>query len=146
MNLFWLILGLLICYGSYRLDVGSPASPGPGFIPLLSGILMVGSSLSVLLLSGLGGPRGPQAEKTGPGARLYREVSLLLVSLIGFMLLMSYLGFALCTLFFMGFLLKVVGSQRWKTVVIGALSTSAGASILFQWVLKCQFPTGIIGF
>jgi len=48
MNLFWFVPGLLICYGSYRMDIGTPNSPGPGFIPFLSGIIMAGASLSIL--------------------------------------------------------------------------------------------------
>jgi hypothetical protein len=146
MSLFWLILAVLICYGSYHMDIGTPGSPGPGFIPFLSGIVMAGSSLSILLISTIGKKKRPRAEKSVLTPRNRRDTILVILSLIGFMFSLNLLGFALCTLLFMGFLLRILGSQRWKTVILGSLFTSLGAFLLFQWVLKCQMPTGILGF
>ncbi len=146
MSLFWLLVGFLICYGSYRLDIGSPSSPGPGFIPFLSGILTVGSSLSLLLLGVLRRSQHQHIEKSPLTFPLLKRVFPLLLSLVAFMFLLDFLGFALCTLLFMGFLLRVIGSQKWKTVILGSLSITVGASALFQWLLKCQLPAGVIGF
>ncbi len=146
MSLLWLLVGFLICYGSYRLDIGTPSSPGPGFIPFLSGILSAGSSLSILLLGILRRSKNQQIEKSALTFRLLKSVFPLFLSLVAFMFLLDFLGFTLCTLLFMGFLLRVIGSQNWKTVILGSLSITLGACTLFQWILKCQLPTGMIGF
>jgi hypothetical protein len=146
MSLFWFILALLICYGSYRMDIGTPSSPGPGFIPFLSALVMAASSLSILIGIILKKLKGPKTEGSAWSLHGFREVGLLVLSLLGFMSLLNLLGFALSTLLFMAFLLKVVGFQKWKTVILGSLFTSVGAFLLFQWVLKCQLPAGITGF
>jgi putative tricarboxylic transport membrane protein len=146
MSLFWLILGLLVCYGSYRMDIGTPSSPGPGFIPFLSAMVMVGSSLSILFIGIIKKWKSPKAEKSALTFHGFKDVLLLILSLIGFMFLLNLLGFSVCTLLFMAFLLRIVAYQKWKTVILGSLFTSLGAFLLFQWILKCQLPTGIIGF
>jgi hypothetical protein len=146
MSFFWFILALLICYGSYRMDIGTPSSPGPGFIPFLSALVMAASSLAILIMGILKKLKRLKAEKPALSFRGFKEVGLLVFSLLGFISLLELLGFTLCTLLFMAFLLKVVGFQEWKTVILGSLFTSVGAFLLFQWVLKCQLPTGIMGF
>ena len=146
MSLFWLILGLLICYGSYRMDIGTPSSPGPGFIPFLSAMVMVGSSLSILFIGIIKKLKRPMAEKSALTFHGFKDVLLIILSLIGFMSLLNLLGFSLCTLLFMTFLLRIVAYQKWKTVILGSLFTSLGAFLLFQGILKCQLPTGIIRF
>ena len=146
MSIFWLILGFLICYSSYRMDIGSPSSPGPGFIPFLSGILMVGSSLAILLIGIIKRLKSASAERSALTFHGFKDVLLLILSLIGFMFLLNLLGFTLCTILFMAFLLRIVAYQKWKTVILGSLLTSLGAFLLFQWILKCQLPTGITGF
>ena len=146
MSLFWFIFGLLVCYGSYRMDIGTPSSPGPGFIPFLSAMVMVGSSLSILFIGIIKKLKSPKAEKSALTFHGFKDVLLIILSLTGFMSLLNLLGFILCTLLFMAFLLRIVAYQKWKTVVLGSLFTSLGAFLLFQWILKCQLPTGIIGF
>ena len=146
MSFFWFILALLICYGSYRMDIGTPSSPGPGFIPFLSALVMAASSLAILIMGILKKLKRLKAEKPALSFRGFKEVGLLVFSLLGFISLLELLGFTLCTLLFMAFLLKVVVFQEWKTVILGSLFTSVGAFLLFQWVLKCQLPTGIMGF
>jgi putative tricarboxylic transport membrane protein len=146
MSLFWFVLALLICYGSYRMDIGTPSSPGPGFIPFLSALVMAASSLSILIMGILKKLKKPKPEGSAWSLQGIREVGLLVFSLIGFMSLLNLLGFALSSLLFMAFLLKVVGYQKWNTVILGSLFTSVGAFLLFQWILKCQLPTGITGF
>ena len=146
MSLFWFILALLICYGSYRMDIGTPSSPGPGFIPFISSFIMAVSSLWIMIASIRKKRNRREAEKPGLPLHVFKDVALLVFSLLGFMSLLNLLGFALCTLFFMAFLLRIVGFQKWKTVILGSLFTSVGAFLLFQWVLKCQLPTGVMGF
>lgn len=143
MSVVWLIAGLLICWSSYQMDIGSPSSPGPGFLPFLSGLLMTGSSLAIFLqnLS-----RNSLRISVGKNFLSMRPKKVLLVFffLVAYMLALGYLGFLLCTLLFMALLLKV-GSQTWKTVVIGSICTAAGAYILFQIFLKSDLPRGFLG-
>src|SRR5512139_4099906 len=37
---FWLVLAVFLCLGSYRLNVGTPSEPGSGFLPFGTGLLL----------------------------------------------------------------------------------------------------------
>ncbi len=146
MSLFWLILGLVVCYGSYELDLGSVSSPGPGFYPFLSGALMAGFSIILLIVSDvkrLGRVKGGEFILK---IHRYKRIAMGLLSLTAFMIFLNSLGFFLCTLFLIAFLLRGIGSQKWKTVISGSVCTAIGAVLLFQWILKCELPRGILGF
>ena len=49
--LFWVALGILVCYGATRLGLGSVTEPGSGFIFFWSGLILVILSLMVLVES-----------------------------------------------------------------------------------------------
>ena len=46
--LFWITLGLLVCYGATRLGVGTVTEPGSGFIFFWSGLILAVLSLMSL--------------------------------------------------------------------------------------------------
>ena len=46
--LFWVALGILVCYGATRLGLGSITEPGSGFIFFWSGLILVILSFMVL--------------------------------------------------------------------------------------------------
>jgi hypothetical protein len=70
---------------------------------------------------------------------------LALIALFVYAFALKYLGFLVTTFLFMVFLLKVIDPQRWGTVFITALVTSAAAQLLFKTWLKVQLPRGILG-
>ena len=37
LSVFWIVCALLICFGSYRLSLGSLSDPGPGTFPFIAG-------------------------------------------------------------------------------------------------------------
>ena len=47
-GIFFLLLGLWVCFFSWKIGLGSPAKPGPGFMPFLAGLLL--AFLSFLLV------------------------------------------------------------------------------------------------
>ncbi len=49
-NIFWILFGIGICIQSIRHQLWSPAGPGSGFIPFLTGLL-IGASGFLLFLS-----------------------------------------------------------------------------------------------
>ena len=107
---------------------------------------MAGASLAILISGFLRGSKGREPERSVFPSQLYKKVFLLVLSLVAYLFLLEPAGFFFCTLLFMAFLLRVVASQKWRSVILASVSTSIGASLLFQWLLKCQLPTGITGF
>ena len=46
-SLFWLVIGLAIALYSMKYGLGKFSSPGPGFMPFLSGLILAGLALVV---------------------------------------------------------------------------------------------------
>ena len=146
MSLLWIIVGFLICYGSTQCDLGTPRSPGPGFFPFLSGVVMIGSAMPILFKTIHDKMRTPKSREHSAKFSSLKKLFGIFLMLIGYLLLLNSLGFILCTFLFMGFCLRITGSQKWTTVILGSILTSLGAYVVFQWVLESQLPKGIFGF
>ena len=41
-SIFWMIIGIGVCYGGYDLEMGTLHDPGSGFIFFWVGIIMIG--------------------------------------------------------------------------------------------------------
>jgi hypothetical protein len=46
---------------------------------------------------------------------------------------------------FVAFLLAVIGSEKWTTVILGGAFSTLASYLLFEVWLKLQFPKGIFG-
>lgn len=141
----WFAAGIIICLAAFRYDLGDFASPGTGFMPLLAG-------LAIVFFSFLGLVHGTLRRKQGVGWKpslrgLRWEKSLVVVAaLFAYILLLTPLGFSLCTALFIGFLLRTVKPQKWPVVAAGSVLTSLGSYAVFELWLKAQLPKGPWGF
>ena len=140
----WFFLGLAVCLGSTQYKLGTPASPGTGFMPFLTG-------LAICLFSGVGFFHATLRRKQGEGwAPLlrgfrWRNALIILLSLLAYALLLAPLGFFLCTTLFIAFLLRAIVPQRWRVVIAGALLTAGASYLIFEVWLKAQLPKGPLG-
>ncbi|HVH92391.1 MAG TPA: hypothetical protein VM783_13510, partial [Candidatus Acidoferrum sp.] len=75
--LFWVSLGVLVCYGATRLGLGSVTEPGSGFIFFWSGLILVILSLMVLVES----LRSSQEIVQETGEMNWVKIALVLLSL-----------------------------------------------------------------
>jgi hypothetical protein len=141
----WLAAGIIITFAALRYELGTLASPGTGFMPFLAG-------LAIVLFSFLGLVQGTLRRKQGfgwkPSMRGLRwEKSLIvLAALFAYILLLTPLGFSLCTALFIGFLLRTVKPQGWSVVIAGSILTALGSYGIFELWLKAQLPKGPWGF
>jgi hypothetical protein len=146
-SLLLLLLGIAVCYESLPLGLGTWKVPGPGFLPLAAGLMLCILAVSIFTAAYITKQKGTvPTEKFWLRPDSPKIVLLILASLIVFNLVWTRLGFTVTTLLFMGFLLRVVGKRRWWVVVTGMGFTSAVAYFLFDQLLKCQLPKGILGF
>ena len=137
----WFFVGLAVCIGSFQYKMGSPASPGTGFMPFLTGA-------AISFFSGVGFIHASIRRKKGEGRTpllqgvRWRNAMLILLSLLAYSLLMVPLGFLISTVLFIAFLLRAIVPQRWPVVVTCALLTAAASYLVFEVWLKAQLPKG----
>jgi hypothetical protein len=144
---FWLVIGVIVAISSFRLHLGSLASPDTGFMPFLSGLAMCLFALIGLIHGTLERRRGVRWTPVVVGAQVRWGKSLaVLAGLLAYVFLLTSLGFVLCTLLLMGFLLRAISPQRWSLVVWGSVLITTGAYVIFDLWLKSQLPKGPWGF
>jgi len=134
-------LAFAIFWQGRGLSIGSLHKPGPGFFPaLIAAVLLI---LSVCLMV-----RGGKGEReTGPlsVSSIVRMLAVFL-ALVGYFLLLEYLGFVIISFLLMLFLFLWVGRQRWYIALSSAVICIALAYILFEVLLKSNLPKGVFGF
>src|SRR5512138_824422 len=131
-SLAWVVISLLICWGSVRLSLGDLHHPGPGFFSFIAGALLGVLSLLLFLHSRKKAPEGerkafwPNADGT---RRMLRTFAALLLYVIG----MKYVGFFIGTLLFLGFLLRGIGHEKWPAVVAVTFLAAVISYAIFQY-------------
>ncbi len=135
---FFILFSFYVCFESWRLGVGSFFRPGAGFFPFYSSALL--GVLSLIL--GFFTFRG-KVEKADPWTDAGNTVTVSL-ALLGFALLLTWLGFVITTFLFILFLLRAVERRAWLFSAGAALSISAAFYIVFGLWLKAQLPAGIL--
>jgi len=141
----WFLVSLIICLAALQYKIGTLSSPGSGFLPFLSG-------MAIGLFAAIGFIQATLRKKRGEiwlsflkGLR-WEKALIILASLFAYGLLLGFLGFFLCTLLFIAFLLRAVVPQRWSLVVGGSVAIAVASYIVFDVLLKAQMPKGIWGF
>jgi hypothetical protein len=139
---FLLVLAAYVTYSGVRLGFGEWREPGPGFLPVLFGILLGGLAgiWFVMALAGRwvdGTARRFFAEREG-----LRKFSLTAGALVAYGFLLEPLGFPLTTLAFMIFLLRAIEPQGWRLALTVSLVTTILCVLVFQVWLQVQFPEG----
>ncbi len=140
----WLGLGLAVCLGSLQYKLGTPAAPGTGFMPFLTG-------LAICFFSGIGLIHATLRKKQGEGwapvlrGVIWKNAMIILVSLLAYALLLFPLGFVFTTTLFIAFLLRAIVPQRWSVVIACSILTAAASYLIFEVWLKAQLPKGPLG-
>jgi len=138
-GLFFILFSLYVCFESWRLGVGSFFRPGAGFFPFYSSAVL--GLLSLIL--GFLAFRGKMEE-----AESWNDVGntvTVSLALLGFALLLTWLGFVITTFLFVLFLLRGVERRAWLFSAGAALVISAAFYVVFGLWLRAQFPAGILG-
>ncbi len=145
-----ILLGIAIatCLGSARHVVGTFNDPGPGFFPMVLGIVL--GLLSFIILAGgivakRADPGQESAERCGRG-RVSREALYVVASLVVFGFALVPLGYILTTLVVFAVLLRLVARLTWPMVVGGAAALALGSYLIFVTLLGVTLPQGLLGF
>jgi len=143
-SLFWMAVGLGVCYGGYDLELGTLRDPGSGFMFFWVGLIMIGLSLAVLVKA----VRMKPDQKGGGllrGEVRWAKILSVLAVLVLYAYVFPHLGFILSTVLLLLFLFKAVEPQKWSWAVLGAVISTLTAYGVFQLWLGTQLPRGFLG-
>jgi putative tricarboxylic transport membrane protein len=136
-----LILGLAVIYFSSELEYYSEFGPGPGFLPLWIGVVLIGCAIfgMINLLR--------KHDKMGtffkPRTKLGLRV--LIIIFIAFLLL-PLLGFSIGLALLVGITMRIMGKHRWVSCSLTAVVTAICIHLVFISWLTIPLPQGLIGW
>jgi len=143
-SLFWMAMGIGVCYGGYGLDLGTLHDPGSGFMFFWVGIIMIGLSLGILIRAMKKTAVAGELKILWTGIRWKKVVSIL-VALLLYAYVFVPLGFILSTILLLIFLFKAVEPQRWSWAILGAIISTLAAYGVFHLWLRSPLPKGFLG-
>ena len=137
-SIFGMLLSGAVMIGAYRLRLGTPMEPQPGFFPFLAGAVLF--VLCVILLLQVFFGRSHGAEAFG---ELWRPV-VLIIGLFAYSVVLDLLGYIIATIILSAVVLRVLGVKiGWKLVAI-SVGLSVGTYVLFDRLLDLSLPGGIL--
>ena len=144
-GLFWLVFSIFVCVEAIRMGTGSFRSPGPGFLPFWSGIVVGTLAILLLVMGTLKREEGGKIKNLWRGMN-WRTVILVSASLVIYCILLPRLGFLITTLGLMTLLFSIVKRSRLWIQVFTALLTVLVTYVTFYVWLGVQLPKGLLGF
>lgn len=143
-SLFWVGLALLICIEATRIGPGSLLNPGPGFLPLGSGLLIGIFGVIIFILTFKRPDKGKEVFWK-PGTQVGKVISTI-TSILVYAFLIDYLGFNLITLLWIGYVCWRIGEMGWKGAVLTSFLITFFSYLLFERYLGIHFSKGALGF
>jgi len=140
--LFWIVVGILACYGATGLGLGSVTEPGAGFIFFWSGLILVILSFMVLVQS----VRSTEDTVEETPEINWPKIALVLLSLLLYGFFLERLGFVFSTFLLMSFLLGWIEGTNWARSLTAASAAALACYAIFELWLKIRLPKGIFGF
>jgi putative tricarboxylic transport membrane protein len=135
-------LGFYVTIEAHSLGLWTDLGPGPGLLPLLLGIALLGLTAAWVVQTIVGRRRGAD-EGDGPHAG-ERLDGTYVVGIIGGLILlaalMDLLGFQISMALFLFVELLWLGRQRWWLSAVVALVASIGTFVVFDRVLGVALP------
>jgi len=145
-SMFWTLAGILFCLGGIHYGIRRSGIPGPGFLPFVTGLILVALSLILLITRLL--KRREAAGSIGepmPGGEALRRILKALGALCLYVLVLEPLGFMLTTFLFMVLVLRLE-PRRWTYIFPVAIGATVFFFVLFKILLRVPLPSGIFGY
>ncbi len=143
-SLVWLIGGVTIAVYSGNYGLGTLSSPGPGFVPMISGLAMAGFSLVAFFQQFKG--KGKEGLKELWTRKDWPTMLKVMGALVLYAIFLKILGFLVATFLLIAYFFRVIEPMSWAKVIAGAALISCCSYAIFQLWLEAQLPSGILGF
>lgn len=137
----------LLLFASRRLPLMSEFGPGSGFFPVILSLLLALLSLTILFQAWWKNRHVRTPKETpkilGPEKKKY---FIYLGLFFAFGLFFEKLGYSLSMVLFLGFILKYVEKQSWKTTCGMIIISGLVSYFLFVKFLAVPLPEGLLSF
>jgi hypothetical protein len=145
--IFWVALGVVVCFLGWRIKIGAFSAPGPGFFALIAGLSLIIIGTLMLFLKAVSKSEGkayPAANRaTLKSAFFQRRLIATMALLVGYAFFLNLLGYLVCTCLVMCGLFYDWGRNRLFNAFLAALTTTAVTYLIFETWLRTQLPRGI---
>ncbi len=142
-SVLWFFVGVYVSLKSLQIGPGTISNPGPGFIFLISGILLCLFSVIVLITAFRQAPRETVPAIAWAEIRWQKLIALVAVLFI-FAYAFERIGFLIGVLLMMVYLFKGIEFQKWPIALASAVITTIAAYFIFVVILGCQLPKGLL--
>ena len=143
-GLFWLGIAVFVVIQSVKSDIGSLHSPGPGFLPFWSAVILGTLSIILLVTNSL--------KKKWEGKLLdlwkgldWDRVIWVLLALFLYPILLPITGYLITTFVLIAFLLYIGERSKLWIDVASALAITLVSYVIFCTLLDVKLPRGIFG-
>jgi hypothetical protein len=142
---FWLAIAVFVCFESIHTDLGRVHSPGPGFLPFWSAVVL--GALSIILIIIAGRQRNWKEKITDLWKGLdWDRVAWVVVVLFLYPILLPTAGYLIATFGLMLLLLLSMRRSRIWAQGVTALAITVVSYVIFCWLLDVKLPKGPLGF
>jgi putative tricarboxylic transport membrane protein len=136
-GLFFLAIGIVFMIGAFKLQVGVPTEPRPGFFPFIDGIVLIVLSL-LFLIQAWGGKAGESQAFGKMGGPV-----LVVLTLILYVATLETLGYIITTTILSAIVLKVMETKP-RILVLVSLILAVVSYLIFDRLLGVTLPRGLL--
>ena len=143
------LLAVMYLLVARRYPLDTLATPGPGVVPLITGVVLLAVAISLFIVAGterparhVGGLSETGAAPTRPteSARVLRSPLVLAAALLLYTALLPRLGFIACSFVLVVLASRLMGARGWWRPVVLGLGIAATAHLLFARWLGVPLP------
>ena len=136
----FITLSLFIIAFALDLPASIKGVPGPGTWPILISLIMLFSAITVAIKSFNDKDKKPLGIAGKEQVRVY----LSMISLVIYLIAMTFIGFAVSTFVMLYGFITWFSSYKWYFRVISAFAITAVIYCVFHYVLKVPFRFGVL--
>ncbi len=141
-----IVCGVLVLVLGRRHAFGAWTNPGPGMMPVLTGVFIAGLS-ATLWATSFRRSRHTDIVGASPwSAARWRPVISTLAALLAYAALLDSLGFVVATFLLLIVLLRALEPPTWTTTVLSAALVTGASYGIFVKLLQVQLPRASWGF
>jgi putative tricarboxylic transport membrane protein len=138
-GIFWLGFGAVFTIGGLQQGLVRQGIPGPGSLPFLVGLILMGLSIVIFVQAVLSSTSAKA--KFFPREDSFARLVLALLALFIYGFFLKPAGFVLTTFVFLVFVLRWIGREGWISTLSFSLSTAVLSYLLFT-ALQVELPRG----
>ncbi len=138
-----LLLAALYLAAAFRLKIGAPRAPGPGFLPVVIGVGLLVCA-AVHLLQTLRVPRPVRRPKEDTRSSQTRTVVGLLACTFIYPLCLNHLNFVTTTFLAVFTMLRILRYKSWAASALVGLLLAVACFLVFGLLLGVAVPSGPI--